>query len=121
MDFWILMENSQMLPHSLEKELNHLLHDRNDVNLNLIKLDAGLKGIDPTVLVATVAATGTAFGALIGGLFKILGQNSAKRILLRGKQGWQIEVPANISSKKFEEVIKILKDLDQERVNLIIQ
>jgi hypothetical protein len=121
MEFWITAERSQMSPQLINKKLRNTLNDRSDVELCLVSTNTGLRGIDPTVLVATVAATGTAIGALIGGMFKVLGQKSANRIVLRGKKGWQLEVPANISSKQFEETIKILKELDQEKLNLTIE
>lgn len=121
MEFWIVVDKSQMSLQLIKKELSITLNGRQDVELKLKKSKTTFRGIDPTVLVAIVATTGTAIGALIGGLFKILGQNSANRIVLQGKEGWRIEIPANISSEKLEEVITRLQELDQGKVKLTIE
>jgi hypothetical protein len=76
------------------------------------------RSIDPTVLVALVAATGTAMGALITGILKIAAHGKASTIVMYGKSGRRLEIPADLPADRVREFAQIARDLDLERLEL---
>ena len=84
--------------------------------------DSGIRsrGLDPTILVAIVGATGTGVGALIAGLLQLINGKQDERIVLRSSNGKSIEFPANISPKKLDEMINKLKELEDEKFQILL-
>lgn len=81
---------------------------------------SGVRGVDPAILVALVSATGTAIGAFIGGLLSVAKQSAAKRIVVE-KGDLKIDVPLKCSNEELEKIVKTLKSLDDESVNLNLE
>jgi hypothetical protein len=73
--------------------------------------------IDPTVLVAVVAAAGAGLPKLIECLFGLL--SSKEKIVLKGKSGRSIEVPANTPDVRLREFIGMARTLDVEEITLL--
>jgi hypothetical protein len=73
--------------------------------------------IDPAVLVAVVAAAGAGLPKLIECLFGML--TSKEKVVLKGKGGGSIEVPANTPDDRLRQLIGMAKTLDVEEVTLL--
>lgn len=73
---------------------------------------SGERGIDASVLVALVGASGTALGVLLSGLLKIREQAKAGQIVLVGSSGRRIEVPVDTSPEMIKELVKRAQQLD---------
>ena len=70
--------------------------------------------LDPSVLVAIVGVSGTALGALVSELLKIAQQKGGQTIVLQGKDGSRLEIPAGTSSARIDELVdKVRKMVGQ--------
>jgi hypothetical protein len=78
------------------------------------------RGIDPTVLVAIVGATGTAIGGLIAGLFQLVSGRKDEKIVLKSSKGATIEFPASLSSQKLDELILKLNQLEEDKYQIFL-
>lgn len=76
------------------------------------------RGLDPSVLVAIIGATGTSVAALLAGLLSIREKAKAGRILLVSRTGDQIEVPANTPTHRINELLGQLKSMEVVKVVL---
>ena len=83
------------------------LHLRNNPDLDRAS-------IDPTVLVALIGTGGAALTALIQGILQIL--TPKQTLVLRGKSGRSLEVPASTSKEKLLELVDTVKELDVEEI-----
>ena len=79
--------------------------------------DTLFRSIEPTVLVAIVGATGTAFGAFIAGVLSIARQREAKKIAIRGKD-FSLEVPCDTSLEKIDALLERIKNIENPRIVL---
>jgi len=93
-----------------------------DFSWKLQKPGGGIRsrGLDPTVLVAVVGATGTAVGALVAGMFQLISGKKDERIVLRLSNGASIEFPADLPPKKLDEIINKIKALDDEKYQILL-
>jgi hypothetical protein len=87
-------------------------------SFEIIKAQSIVRTIDPTVLVACVSAIGTALGALIGGLLKVAQMASTRKIVIQGRDGTRIEIPADTQDDRIDEIVRRAKDLDIQRIQL---
>jgi hypothetical protein len=78
------------------------------------------RGMDPTVLVAIVGATGTGIGGLIAGLFQLISGRKDEKIVLRSSKGATIEFPANLSSQRLDELILKLNQLEEDKYQILL-
>lgn len=78
------------------------------------------RGIDPTVLVALVGAGSTAFGAVIAGLFNIAKKFRCEKIVLQGKGGQRIEVPADTDLQKIKQLVDEIRRMDADDVKIAL-
>jgi hypothetical protein len=76
---------------------------------------------DPTVLVAIVAGVSASISTLINGIFRILENRQQKngRILLVGKDGRSVEVPAGTPKEEIQALIELTKNLDLAKIEII--
>ena len=85
---------------STELEFDKVSRTRNDL-------------VDTTVIVAIVAGISTIIGALIPGLISIIQskkENERLDIYIKGKDGWEMKIPKNISIEDIEKIER-LKDI----------
>jgi hypothetical protein len=73
---------------------------------------------ETAILVAIVGAVGTGLGALIAGILKVAAQKGTSKVVLQGRSGRRVEVPANCPSDKIEEYVRLAKELDVGRIEL---
>jgi hypothetical protein len=76
------------------------------------------RAIDPNLLVAIVGAAGAGLGALITGLFQIGQQIAAKKFVLETHDGNKLEVPANTSPEKIDELLSKLRESDVKKITV---
>jgi hypothetical protein len=106
---------SQELKWRLESQI---VLKESSIKLELEPKASTTRGIDPTVLVAIVSVTGTAFGALVSGLIQVAQASRQGRIILQGKDGARLEIPSNIPIEKVDELIEKLRMMDVEHIHL---
>jgi hypothetical protein len=119
-NFEILISSHKYSPEQIKSVLTNL--GVWDSTWKIQKQESGIlsRGLDPTILVAIVGATGTAVGALIAGLLQLVNGKKDEKIVLRTSSGMTIEFPANLSSKRLDEMINKLKQLEDEGFQILL-
>lgn len=105
------------------EELKEYLETMNSVNegtfaLEIRRVDSRVRAIETTVLIAIIGTLGTALGALIGGLLKVAQMASTKKIVIQGRDGTRIEVPADLDDDRIDAIIRRAKELDIQQIQL---
>ena len=100
--------NLEEVKESLEANLAE-----SDVQLELRTAKVRYRNVDPTLLVAIVGAAGTGIGALITGLLQMRQQVSASKIVLEAEGGQKLEVPANTSLDKIDQLLDRLSHMNE--------
>ena len=77
--------------------------------------------IDAIVLVALIGGAASAIGSLISGLITILRENRRVEVTIQSKHGARVCLPANLSEKDIEELIKELRKLELDIKKIDIQ
>jgi hypothetical protein len=98
--------------------LKEALPEGSDITLVLRPSSEEIRSIDPTILVAIVGTVGTAVGALLGGLFKVIEKTRAQTIKITGKYGRTIEITGKPTQELLEQCVKIAKELDVNRIEV---
>lgn len=68
-----------------------------DVALDLRTTPFSVRGIDPTILVAVVGATGAGMGALLSALGGLAAARHAQHVVLTGNDGSSLELPVELA------------------------
>lgn len=76
------------------------------------------RSVETAVLVALVGVVGTGLGALITGLLKVAEKKSANRVILQGRSGRRLEIPAGVPPETITEYVRVAKELDIDRIEL---
>jgi hypothetical protein len=98
----------------LEQSLSpHLSVD--DVKLEVRDLEGQGAITDPTILVAIIGGTSAALTALLSGLLQLIHEKK-QTIVLQAANGRKMEIPANTSKEKIEELLKLLKEIERIRI-----
>ncbi|HYY58233.1 MAG TPA: hypothetical protein VE842_12945 [Pyrinomonadaceae bacterium] len=84
-----------------------------DVKLELRTRKKKFRGIDPTILVAVVGAASVGLGSLITGLLQVGQQMAARKIVLEGQGGAKLEVPANTSFEKIDQLLERVNQMGE--------
>jgi hypothetical protein len=102
----------------LKDDLEEVLGQDSRVTLQLKTPDAELErsAIDPTVLVALIAAAGAGLPKLIEGLFGLL--TNKEKIVLKGRGSRSVEIPADTPNDRLPELIRMAKKLDVAEITL---
>jgi len=77
-----------------------------------------VRGLDAAVVVALVGASSAAIGALLTGLLQIAKQRSSGTITLQGSDGSRIDVPANTTPDKIDELIGKLRTISGPQIHI---
>jgi hypothetical protein len=103
-------------------ELQRLFEDAlpldSGIQLDLRERDAPDRSLDPTVLVAVVGAVGPVLAALVRGAVEAAKAKHAGRIVLRGRTGRSVEVPASTPIEQLDLYIRKAKQLDTESLEI---
>jgi hypothetical protein len=73
---------------------------------------------EAAILVAIVGASGAALGALITGILRVAVQKGAQQIVIYGRSGRKIEAPAHTSREQLDDLVRIARELDVDRIVL---
>jgi hypothetical protein len=76
------------------------------------------RAAEATAVVALVTAVSAAVGALITGLLQIAREGRAKKIVLQGKSGWRLELPADMPRDHVEFFLEAINRTDVDKVDL---
>ncbi len=88
-----------------------------DVQFRLAGQTPTFRSLDPAVLVAVVGASGTALGALLGGLLAVAKQKHSNKIVIRGKNA-SLEVPADTPLQRIDALLERIRQLENPQVIL---
>jgi hypothetical protein len=114
MDHHISIYESGRDPTELGLRLQQQLGEATDVRLEV----KHYRAVETAVLIAIVGALGTGFGALVTGLLKVAAEKSAKKVVLCGRSGRRVEVPADCPPDKISGYVEEARNLDVERIEL---
>lgn len=117
MELIIIRRDDTWTSNELKDALEQLPNWDSSVELEIRSQQQHLRTIDPTVLVAGFTMAGTVLGALIGGLLQII-QSNKEKIVLVSKNGLHIEIEARHAQKKLPELIKLLKSMEVEIIQV---
>ena len=73
--------------------------------------------MDPAILVAVVSGASATISVLVTGLLQIV-QLRSQKIVLQATNGRRLEIPANSSSERIQELIKILEQMEIKRIKI---
>lgn len=95
---------------------NHLPADQIALDVRT----AGAQGAitDPAILVAVLSGASATISVLITGLLQVIQQRS-QRIVLQAKNGRRLEIPANSSPERIQELINILEQMEVIRIRIV--
>lgn len=112
----VMISAAGVPPEELQEALQNYYLDQFDLPKFEVKLpEAGyrdLTGMDSSVLVALVSVGGTALGALLTGLLKIAQGRNAAKIVIQGKSGRRLEIPADTPVQTMDELLSKVKLID---------
>lgn len=77
--------------------------------------------VDPIVLVAVVGGSSAAISAIVSGLLRILEARLGPRtgrISIEGREGGKVTVPAGTPLAQVEQLIRLQRDMDIERIHI---
>jgi hypothetical protein len=115
----IMLTATSIPSQELKRRFESQIEQKNiPLELTLEPNASSTRGIDPTVLIAIVSVTGTAFGTLISGLLQIAQSGRQGKIILQGKDGARLEIPSDTPPEKVDELIEKLRMIDVEHIHL---
>jgi hypothetical protein len=77
------------------------------------------RAVETAVLAAAVGVVGAGLGALIRGLLNVAAQKRASKIVVQGRSGRKLEVPANTPVDEIAALIELTKEIDVDQIELI--
>jgi hypothetical protein len=75
------------------------------------------RGLEPSILVAVVGASGTALGTLLGGLLAVAKQKHSNKIVIRGKNA-SLEIPADTPLPRIDALLERIRQIENPQVIL---
>jgi hypothetical protein len=105
-------------PANLQVALAEELGPNSGVVLTIRRSEIQFRGIDSTILVASVTAIGTALGAIIGGLLRIAQEAKTRKVVIQGRRGQRLEIPADTDPHELDRWIDCVKRLDSEDLKI---
>lgn len=107
--------------HQLKESLEHHFSQSGlDIPLCFVHSDI-LKGIDPTILSASVGAAGALLGALITSVLQVLKSKLGQKIIIVSKTGARIEIPVNASPEQIDFSIGKIRELDSDELQMVVK
>lgn len=114
----ILLTSSQISPGDLKHALSQEYVSDDEITLEIRQSARRLRGVEPAVLVAIVGAAGTALGALVAGVLRLAQDKGSQKIIIVGRSGARIEIPASTQPEMLDKYVDMAKGLDIERIHL---
>ena len=112
------MEIKILSDHISSKELKQCVDSlpKEGAEYQLRQKSLGVRGIDPTILVAVISTTGASLVALLTTVLSIAKEKQLSKIIVQSKDGTKIEIPANYSVDKLDAIIKKIKEIETEKI-----
>ena len=115
--------------HSAE-ELNKLMKNQDTAEagfeLAIEEEPEGTRSLDPTVLVALIGGGATVLSTVITGVlssllavYKNSKEKDSRQIVLKGKNGRELSIPADTPTEKIQEYMKLLKELEIDELEYV--
>lgn len=115
--------------HSAE-ELNALMKNQEAAEagfeLAIEEEPEGTRSLDPTVLVALIGGGATLVSTVITGVvnsllavYKNSKEKEKRQIVLKGKNGRELSIPADTPPDKIQEYMKLLKELEIDELEYV--
>ena len=104
-------------------ELKKLLEEKTsgkEIALEIRRPAAIFRAPESSILLAIVATSGTALGALVSGILQIIKERSAKRIVIQSKSGTRLEVPRDIKSDELEVLVSKIRELESDSPQVLL-
>lgn len=98
-------------------DVNEALSEH-EITLELRKSVASKRNIDPSVLVAIVAAAGAGIGALITGIFAGIDRKKMMYVEIHFAGGGMVKAPADITDEKLDKLVEKAKKREIEYIKL---
>lgn len=114
MEPYITIQSQQSSASELHQMLAPALSEAADTRLEVKQFRAA----ETAVLVAVVGALGTGLGALITGILKVAAEKGRAAIVLQGRSGRRVEVPADSPPERIAEYVELAKTLDVGRIEV---
>lgn len=86
------------------------------INNEELKFKSPLRGGTESVLIALISSSGLALTALITGLIKLAISKSVQKIVIQGKDGEKIEMPASTSEEDIDKYIKKAREFSLNEI-----
>ena len=119
-EFDIHLPKGWMTAEIISQELNETFSNATEkIELQSRQSEEHFRIADTVLLVALVSAGGTALGAFVAGLLRILQAKVAQRIVIQ-KGDIKVEIPANANPTDLEKVVETLRQLEGQKVELYI-
>ena len=122
--FYILSEDHSA--EELEGFMKAQLAEDSAVEVALEEEAEGTRSLDPSVLVAIVGGgvklLTTALTSLVSiflAEYKGKADKSNRQIVLKGKNGREIQIPADTPTEKIQEYIQLVKELEMEELEYV--
>jgi hypothetical protein len=111
----IRIQSENTNAEDLYSRLTAQLPQSTEFDIQLQTNEELFRGADPNVVVAVVGLAGTAFGALISGLFGLFANKAGAYLELHG-QDWSVKVPSGTSKERLDELISLAKERQTESI-----
>lgn len=87
---------------------------RSGIELEMLRV----RGADTAIIVALAAAGGAAITELVRGVLAVANSLKAQKIVLQGKDGARVEIPADLPKADVDFWIRKASELDVKRITL---
>ena len=118
--FLILSEDHSA--EELESLMSQAKGEEEGFSLSVQEEPEGTRSLDPTVLVALISGGATVLAGLINSiltLYKAKSEKSKRQIVLKGKNGRELSIPADTPTEKIQEYMKLLKELEIDELEYV--
>ena len=104
------------------EEIRHILSTQlksENITQDKVKLEIKqLRGVEPSILIALISSTGLVLTTLIGCVMKLALSKNAQKIVIQGKDGERVEVPADTSENKLDSYIRKAQEISINRITI---
>ena len=112
----VIVKSSSVSSASLMELLQTQLTGEEGVKLELRAGTSLFRPIDATVLIAVISAGSAVLTSLIAGALAIAAKKKSERVVLRGRSGRSLEIPADTPLPQVKQYAELVKELDLESI-----
>ncbi|MBD3340215.1 MAG: hypothetical protein GF353_13970 [Candidatus Lokiarchaeota archaeon] len=114
----IVVKNKNISRKDFEKHFQLLFHSNllSNNNISYSITETKLRSVDSSVLMVLVSSSGVVLTTLISWLFKLAITKGSQKIVIQGKNGKKIEVPAGTSEKDIDKFLEKASKLSVDSI-----